>query len=442
MSAQVWSIVILFVVFLIGTVRPVNLGALALVATFGVGALVAGEDVDTIVSGFPADIFILLFGVTYLFAIASLNGTIEWLVNSVAKLVRGHAALIPWAIFFVAAIPTTAGALGPAGVALLAPISLRLAKRYDINPRLAGLMVVHGSAAGNFSPLNVLGVIVNGTVERSGLPTNPIALFAANFAYNVVLGAVIYLVFGGMRHVREMRARKLSVSVAGGPGAATAAGGSAATGETVPNEPDDEPPPRLTMVSSVTLLGIVAVACGALVFDLDIGMLAVAVAVLLNAVFPATSKGAVGKVAWPTILLICGIITYVALLQRMGTVKMIGDSVASVSSPLLAAFLMCVIAAVVSAFASSTGILGALIPLAIPFLSSGDIGVIGVVIAVAISATVVDATPFSTVGALAVANCPENERDRLYRGMLAWGFAMVVTAPIATMLFFILPASA
>src|SRR5213593_2490807 len=115
MFVQIVSIAVLAVVFLIATTRPVNLGALALVAAFGVGLLAAGEDFDTIISGFPVDVFILLFGVTYLFGIASVNGTIEWLVVSAARLVKENRVAIPWALFFLAAIPTTAGAAGPAG---------------------------------------------------------------------------------------------------------------------------------------------------------------------------------------------------------------------------------------------------------------------------------------------------------------------------------------
>ena len=67
-----------------------------------------------------------------------------------------------------------------------------------------------------------------------------------------------------------------------------------------------------------------------------------------------------------------------------------------------------------SAFASTTGILGALIPLAVPFLSQGEIGAVGVIIALCIASSVVDSSPFSTSGALVVANSPEDRRDFVY----------------------------
>jgi hypothetical protein len=70
---------------------------------------------------------------------------------------------------------------------------------------MMGLMVVHGSAAGAFSPLGVLGVITNGVVDRSELPGSPMTIFFANVVFNVVLGAGLYLGLGWLRLLRERR---------------------------------------------------------------------------------------------------------------------------------------------------------------------------------------------------------------------------------------------
>ncbi len=445
MSVHFIAIVTLLVVFALGTLRPVNLGALALVATFAVGRAVAGEDPRMILSGFPPDLFVLLFGVTYLFGIASVNGTIEWLVNSLARLVGDRRAVIPWFMFFVAAIPTAAGALGPAAVAMLAPIALPLAKKYDINLRLMGLMVMHGACAGNFSPVNALAVIVNGTVQRNGLPTYPLTLFAANFGYNIILGVAIYLAFGGLELRRNQDRGAVSVAV---PEEEIVVGSSTRSGRRAKNigglsttpaaELQSKPASGVNIVRIVTLTGLIAVAVGALVFGFDLGMLSVACAVLLHLLFPSTSKGALSKVSWSTVVLICGIVTYMTLLQRTGTITMVGNSVAGLHSPVFGALLICATAALTSAFASSAGILGALIPLSVPLLKTGAVGVAGFIIALAISTTVVDSTPFSNVGAVVLGYCPETDYERLYSGMILWGFIMVLTAPVATWLLFIL----
>jgi di/tricarboxylate transporter len=403
-------------IFVIGTVRSINLGVLALAMTFLVGTALAGESPQEMVRGFPIDLFVLLTGVTYLFGVAATNGTVERIVDGAVYLVRDRRPLIPWAVFAVAAAPAMAGAIGSAGVALLAPIAMRLAERCDIDRRMIGLMVVHGAAAGNFSPLNVLGAIVLQAVSTRGLDMSAATLFAGNLVYNVVLGLIIVSVFGGSRSPTAAAAVRVALADAGRPSGLT-----------------------VEQVSTLAALG--AVAFASLVFGLSIGLTAFTAAVLLQLVFPRSGAAAERHVAWGVVLLVCGVVTYVAALQRYGTVDAVGVGIAGLGSPLLVGLLLCYVGAVTSAFASSAGILGALIPLAVPFMTQGDIGTTGLVVALAVSATVVDAAPFSTVGALAVANASEEERPHVYRGLLRWGAAMVVTAPLVTWLCFILPAS-
>ena len=49
-----------------------------------------GVSEDDIFAGFPGDLFIILVGVTYLFAIATNNGTVDWLVHAAVKAVGGR----------------------------------------------------------------------------------------------------------------------------------------------------------------------------------------------------------------------------------------------------------------------------------------------------------------------------------------------------------------
>lgn len=127
-------------------------------------------------------------------------------------------------------------------------------------------------------------------------------------------------------------------------------------------------------------------------------------------------------------LLICGIVMYVGLLETLGTIDWLGEQVATIDSALLAALLICYVGGVVSAFASTTGILGALIPLAVPFLETGAVAV-GLIIALSISSSVVDSNPFSTSGALTVANTPAERRDFMFKRLMQWGMSMVAVAP-------------
>jgi di/tricarboxylate transporter len=154
---------------------------------------------------------------------------------------------------------------------------------------------------------------------------------------------------------------------------------------------------------------------------------------------PQLQKRAVGHVIWPEILLITGVVTYVGVLQEMGTIDYVGQAVAGLASPLLVALLLCFIGAVVSAFASSTAVLGSLIPLAVLFLQAGTgVSPVGFIAAMAVSSTIVDVSPFSTNGALVLANAPESvDRDRFFRQLVTCGTLVTAVAPVVLRLVFV-----
>jgi di/tricarboxylate transporter len=442
MSIDMVGILVLALIFAIGTWRSINLGALALVAAVVLGTGFAGASLKDVYAGFPADLFVLLVGVTFLFGVATANGTVEWVVDRAVHLVGDHARALPWVLFVVAAIPTTAGALGPAGIAILAPLGLRIGQRYNINPVLTSLMIVHGSAVGNFSPINVLGAIVNKTMEREGLPSNPLLLFAGNLVFNALLAVAIYLIYGrGLRRRSDDGERSESVSIGAravdNDSPITTAGATAIRASTALSSPPEHLA-KLTRPQIITIGAVVLVLIGAIGFGFDIGVLALVAAVVLRLATPQSSEGAEKSIAWNVVLLICGILTYVALLQHIGTIDRVGNAVADMRTPLLAAFVICLIAGAVSAFASSTATIGALIPLSVPLLAQGDLPTVSFIVALSISATAVDATPFSTVGALTVANAPVSQQQRVFKGMLRWGLSMILVAPAAAWLIFIL----
>ena len=419
MSPELISILALVACFAVATTVSVNMGVLAFAAAFLVGTLAGGLSDDEIFAGFPGDIFVVLVGVTYLFAIARANGTTDWLVRWSVRLVGGRIAVLPWVMFGIAALLTAIGAVSPAACAIVAPIALNLAAKHGINPLLMGAMVVHGAQAGGFSPISVYGVIVNGVVASNRLPGSPLVLFAGSFAVNLVIAAVVFVVLGGLRLVRAGAVEEPDVVEA--PGAATA------------------PALHLDRDRLFTLLGLAALVITTLGFGLDVGLVAMTVAVLLTLLSPKAAAGATSEVTWPTVLLICGVLTYVGVLQEIGTIDYVGHAVAGVGVPLLAALLLCYIGGLVSAFASSVGLMGALIPLAVPFLTTGSIGAVGMVTALAVAATVVDVSPFSTNGAIVLANARGVDRDVFFRKLLGYGAVVTALAPAAVWAVFVVP---
>ena len=443
MSNELISILVLIGIFVLGTTLPLNMGVLGIVAAFVLGAAL-GVSEDDIVAGFPGDLFVILVGVTYLFAIASNNGTVNWLIHAAVRAVGGRAAAIPWVFFFVTAILTASGAVVPGAVAIIAPIGLGFAVAYGINPVLMGLMIINGATAGGFSPISVFGSIVNGVVEREALAEDAMLLFLSSFLFNFALAVVTFFLFGGPKLLRKrvttadgdesagrFERRKEEEAAASG-GRPPMAGGSAATF-------DADEMPQLDRDKIFTLIGIATLIVVVLLLEVNVGFVALSIALVLSLISPQATKDAVSKVAWPTVLLICGIVMYVTLLENLGTIDWLGNQVTKIGSALLAALIICYIGGAVSAFASTTGILGALIPLAVPFLETGAVGAVGLIIALAISSSVVDSSPFSTSGALTVANTPEEKRDYVFKRLMQWGMSMVLIAPPVAWLIFVVP---
>ncbi|MGA5552038.1 SLC13 family permease [Streptomyces pseudogriseolus] len=452
MSPELLSVLVLAVVFVIATTRSVNMGALAFAAAFGVGTLVADLDADGVFAGFPGDLFVVLVGVTYLFALARANGTTDWLVHAAVRAVRGRVALIPWVMFALTGALTAIGAVSPAAVAIVAPIALSFASRYGISPLLMGAMVVHGAQAGGFSPISIYGSIVNGIVEREKLPGSEITLFLASLLANLVIAAVVFAVCGGPKLWRQGAVVETGTAAAKGDAgtdsdSGSGAGGSGTGGAGTRTAPaatvtrTDAVPAAVPLTAPVvaTLVCLVALVVAVLGFDLDAGLTAITLAVVLSTVWPDDSRRAVTEIAWPTVLLICGVLTYVGVLDEMGTITWAGEGVGGIGVPLLAAVLLCYIGAIVSAFASSVGIMGALIPLAVPFLAQGEIGAVGMVAALAVSATVVDVSPFSTNGALVLAAAPDVDRERFFRQLMAYGGIVVAAVPAVVWLVMVAP---
>jgi di/tricarboxylate transporter len=280
---------------------------------------------------------------------------------------------------------------------------------------------------------------------NNGLPTSPTTLFLTPLIINVVVAIGIYLLLGGRKLVGE-RVAVTADDAEGdqgatddGPGAGSAPDPAGANTSTATTSTKAPAPVAVGYEQVLTLLGLLVLAVGSVAFELDVGFLAITIAVVLRLAAPKR-KDAIGQVSWSTVLLICGVITYVGVLQAAGTIEYVSEGIAAIGAALVAALLLCYLGGVLSAFASSVGILGVAIPLAVPFLQQGEVSPIGMVAALAVATTIVDVSPFSTNGALILANAPADiDRDRFYRQMLAYAGVVVVVGPLLAWLLLVVP---
>lgn len=435
-SIEVLPLIALVAMFVIATFFPINIGILGFIGAFVVGFFALGYDDKEILAEFPSSIVLTIVGVTYFFGMAKKNGTIDLLVNSCIRAVNGRVTVVPWVFFFTASVLTALGTFSPAAVALIVPAAMAFAARTNMSPLVMGIMVINGAHAGAFSPISVSGVLVRDIVESNGLTLAPWTLFLCSYGINTLLSVLTVVGYAALARTRgfEFSATGSAGSPrtprgSGGPiGSPTGGGGTTAllTRQVTPVLTAPEP---VTRVQKLTLFLIGALLVLVLVLHLPISFVAIAAGAVLAFTDLSKQSEAIADISWSTVLLVAGMVTYISILQEMGTIDHLAEMAITIGAPIVVAIVLCYVIGVTSAFASSTALLAAVIPLAMPLLGTGALPVVGVVAALAISATVVDVSPFSTNGALVLANAQNIERPRFYRQLLLNAGIVVAVAP-------------
>jgi di/tricarboxylate transporter len=406
------AIAIFVAVFAIATLRNIHLGVLMLPAACAVGVWLAGMSLRDIVAGFPVGILVLIAGVTYLFGIAKANGTIDRIVQTLLAAVGARRGLLPF-VFFVITAGVAAMGSPQAGYVVM-PLAMPAARRSGVDPMLMAVAINGGISAGGLAPTSLFGIVTNGTARQAGIDLNPLVLLAVAMVANLALVAVAAWLFPGSTAV--------TAPLYGAPAVAT-------------------PPARARFTSPqlVTLACIGGLICSVIAgftlgLEPDIGVIAFAFAAVLVLIYPGAGAEGLRHIDWSTILMVGGIVTFVGVLQRMDAVDLLGRAAMNIGTPLVAAWVICMIAGLVSAFASTTGILAALVPMAVPLATSGGVTGWALISAMGVCASIVDSSPFSTTGALLIASAAEDERPRLKSLLTRWGLSMVIVGPAAATL--------
>lgn len=406
MLEPIVAIAIFIAVFATASLRHVHLGVLMFPAACGVGVWLAGMPLKEVVAGFPISLLVLLAGVTYFFGIAQANGTIDRLIGAVLARVGPHPQVLPFAFFVLAGGVAAMGS--PISGLVVAPVGMPIARRTGMDPVLMALAINAGICAGAFAPTSLFGIVSYGTARQAGIGLSPFTLLLVSAVANLALLLVAIAIFG--------HARKASAE---------------------PSEVTDAPAPGVRfegthVVTIACMIGLVAsvIACAVEGIEPDIGVTAFAFGAVLTLADPETAAKAVSRIDWSTVLMVGGIITFVGVLQKLGSVDLLGHAAMNVGTPLLAAVVVCFIAGLVSAFASTTGILAALVPLAVPLAVSGDIAGWALICALGVCASIVDVSPFSTTGATLIASAAEADRPRMRSLLMRWGMSMVAAGPV------------
>ena len=468
MLVQILALGIFITLFAIGAIRGVQIGVLMLVGAAGTGLLLTDMTVDDIIAEFPLSIMILLAGVTYFFAIAQENGTVDKIIDWALEKVGSSAVLLPLVFFIITAGIASMGA--PLAGLVMMPVGMQVARKYGVDYALMGLAICFAIGAGGFAPTSLYGIVTYSTAHDAGIDLSPFLLFGIAVGTYLVMLVFAYFMYG-----RKLFGRKSLVSASrseyahadasdagftttgAGDGAKISRGSASATKVAFGEDDEDEAlfdssssaassdstpfsfVQILTVMFMVGLIGTVVV-LAAIGKEPDIGLLCFLFGAIISLVDPKTGKAALPKIDWSTVLLVGGIITFVGVLQNMGAVDLLGEGAKAIGSPLIAALVLCMVGGLVSAFASTTGILAALVPLALPLIAAGGVPGWALIAALGVCSAVVDVSPFSTLGATVVATAPGEHKPRLTRILVKFGMSMVIIGPVVLVGGLVVPA--
>ena len=386
-------------------------GVLALAMAWIVGVYMGDMSVGTVLEGYPTTLLVTLIGVTLLFSVANVNGTLNRMTERAVRICRGNAGLLPIMFFFLGMFVATIGPGGTPTSALMAPPAMAIAARAGISPFLMAIMAGNGALAGTLSPFAPTGIVASGVMERIGLG----GVEWYTYGYNALAHAVVafggFVLFGGLRLFKK--------------------GSSVGPLEAETSEMETS--------HWLTLGGIAVFIIAVAGFGSHVGMTGLTVAAVLVLLRAVEEKKAIQGIPWGVILMVTGVTVLVSILERTEGMDLFTNALASISTPASLAPIVAFGSGVVSVYSSTSGVvLPAFLPL-VPSLteSVGVIDPLPIAWSMNVGASLVDMSSLSTVGALFLAAAPAGTDTRvLFNKMLAWGLSMSLVGALLCWLLF------
>ena len=422
MNPAVLSLAALILALALSMSSRINVGWLALAFAWLIGVYQAGLRPDAVMAGFPVSLFLTLAGVTLLFSIAETNGTLDRLARRAIQLARGSRRVIPILLFVVACALSSVGPGAISTVALLAPLAMAVGQRIGVSSFLIALMVANGANAGNLSPFSSVGVIANGAMAKAGLTGHEGLVWFANFAAHVIVGAVAYAwLSGSNRGQTGVR-----------PGSDQ--------GQTVakPGSDRGQTPEALLPHQLLTIVVIAAWIIGALTLNLSLGLSAFAASAILLVARAADDGAAVRGMPWGIIMMVCGVSALIGVLEKTGGMELFTSLLARLASPSSINGVIAFVTGAISTYSSTSGVVMPAflptIPSLVGRLGGGD--PLAIALSINVGSSLVDVSPLSTIGALAVAAVSDQQQSReLFRQLMTWGLAMTIIGAALCQLF-------
>ena len=414
----------------LGYKTKINTGFFAIAFAYLIGCFGMSLKTKAIISMWPVSVMFVIFAVSIFYNFALVNGTLEKMSKYLLYSCRKFPGLLPFALFFVATILAAIGAGYFTVLAFMAPVTLLICDEAKMD-KVVGAVAVNCGAlvGGNFMTSN-LGVIFIGLIrDVIGKEAVSVAVDPFNISFTIFVCSMIFaLIFiACLRYI---------------PKANRNIGKGVTFAKPEPLNPKQKTNLRLmlAMMFVVLIFPIMHIilpqvkVISMINSRIDVGLVAIIFSIIALLLDLAPQKEVIAKVPWNTIIMICGVGMLIQVAIKAGTIKLLA---AWIGSNIPAAFVpiaFSIVAAFMSFFSSTTGVVcPALFPL-IPSLSTS----LGIHPAILFVCTVLGAqssaiSPFSSGGSLILGGCSrEEERTGMFHRLL---FVAVPSSIVCAMIF-------
>lgn len=394
------SLLVLVIVVAIGFIKKVNIGFLSIGAAVLLG-MAGGMSSKEIVAGFDTSLFVTLVGVTFLFGMASINGTLELISKKIIALVGRKTFLIPILMFFLSA---GISALGPGHIAagiLMTTFAVYLALEMKINPFATALYAKLGANAGCASPLSLTGVLAKGLSEPLGYSGFGVHLFVTTLLSGFVFTLVVYILYKGYK-VNADNPMKLS----------------------------ELPKFNKKQLFTILVMAVLVILC--IGFQMDVGTLAFVGAAILVLTGCVDEKKGIKNIPWGTLLMITGVGVLVNVMDTLGGISLISDFLMSVMNKTTSVPIMAATSGILSWVSSTTGVvMPTLYPVAAEIASTIGSNYVELISAITATSFAAAISPLSTGGAIILSSYSAakeleiDEQNRLFKTLFLLSVANV-----------------
>ncbi|MGI5977582.1 MAG: SLC13 family permease [Candidatus Limivicinus sp.] len=422
MESTVLSVILILsiaVAVYLGYRTKINTGLFCMVFAYLIGCFWIGLKPKALIAYWPTKIMFVILAVSLFYNVAASNGTLEKISKNLLYGCRRVPGMLPYALFCVAVILSVMGAAYFTVLAFLAPITMLICDESKMDKLTGAIAINCGALAGGDFPTAALGVIFRGLMDSSYEETpelTPIDSFSSTFVlFGLAIVSSLILITVFRFAIKANRNIGKGVTF------------------TKPEPYNKQQKQTLTLIIIMMVIVLLfpllklllpnVEIIGKIAGKIDVGLVAIIFAVIALLMKLAPQKEIISKVPWNTIIMIAGAGMLIAVAVEAGTIDMLSAWIGENIPAFLIPFMFGIVAAFMSFFSSTTGVVApALFPL-IPALATS----VGINPAVLFTCTVLGAqssaiSPFSSGGSLVLSGCTnEEQRGALFNRLLFVG---------------------